>query len=440
MTRLIGFLLFETALVAQTISGNWLGTLSAGGQKLRLALQIEDGGGAIISLDQGSAKLPIQKLDVNGRAVKIDVGIASFEGTLDSAGRQITGTFTQGGTSFPLDFQRVDKIEEVKRPQNPVRPYPYAEEEVSFKGGGGVLLAGTLTYPKSGAPFAAVLLLTGSGPQDRDEAIMGHRPFLVLSDYLTRLGFAVLRADDRGMGKSLGVFSDATYADKVADAIAGVELLKGRTEIDPRRIGLLGHSEGGVIAPLAANQSKDVAFVVMMAGPGVRGDQLMKQQGIDIVRANGGDESAVHQQVEIQSKMFQIVREEKDSAVAEKRILELLGAMPGAEMQAKAAVSPTVRELIAYDPAPVLRNLACPVLAIDGTLDLQVSAKQNLPAIAAALAESKSGNWAVANLPGLNHLFQTAKTGNVPEYSTIEETISPLALRTIGEWLQRVTK
>lgn len=164
----------------------------------------------------------------------------------------------------------------------------------------------------------------------------------------------------------------------------------------------------------------------------------MKQQGIDITRASGGDEAAVNKQVEVQSKLFQILREEKDSAVAEKRIREMLGSLPGAEQQAHAAVSPTVRELIAYDPATVLRNLACPVLAMDGTLDLQVSAKQNLPAIAAALAESKSGNWEVVDLPGLNHLFQTAKTGNVPEYSTIEETISPLALRTIGDWLQRI--
>lgn len=427
--------------MAQTpasISGNWLGTLDAGSQKLRLALQIENGTGSFISLDQGSAKMPIKQLEANGRSVKIDIGIATYEGTLDVAGRQIVGTFHQGGTSFPLNFSRVDKIEEVKRPQNPVRPFPYAEEEAAFKGGGGVALAGTLTLPKSGGPFAAVLLISGSGPQDRDEALMGHKPFLVLSDYLTRLGFAVLRVDDRGTGKSGGVFSDATYRDKVADAIASVEWLKARKDIDPKRIGVLGHSEGGAIGPLAANQSSDIAFVVMMAGPGLPGDQLLKQQGIDITRASGGDDAAVKKQVDLQSKMFQIVREEKDSAIAEKRIREMLGSLPGAEQQAHAAVSPTVRELIAYDPAPVLRNLACPVLALDGALDLQVSAKQNLPAIAAALAESKSGNWEVVSLPGLNHLFQTAKTGNVSEYSTIEETISPLALRTIGDWLQRV--
>jgi hypothetical protein len=177
----------------------------------------------------------------------------------------------------------------------------------------------------------------------------------------------------------------------------------------------------------------------MMAGPGVPGDQLMKQQGIDIVRANGGGDAAVKQQVETQSKIFQILREEKDPVLAEKRIRDALGSLPGAEQQARAAVSPTMRDLISYDPGTPLRQLSCPVLAIDGSLDLQVSAKQNLPAIAVALAESKSTNWEIAQLAGLNHLFQTAKTGNIPEYSTIEETIAPVALRTIGDWLQRVT-
>jgi fermentation-respiration switch protein FrsA (DUF1100 family) len=241
------------------------------------------------------------------------------------------------------------------------------------------------------------------------------------------------------MGKSSGDFSKATYEDKVADALAGVDLLRNRKEIDGRRIGLLGHSEGGAIAEIAASRSKDIASIVMMAGPGVPGDQLMKQQGIDLVRASGGDDATVKKQVEIQGKMFQIVREEKDPVVAEKRMREMLGSMAGAEQQARAAVSPTIRDLISYDPGTTLRQLSCPVLAIDGSLDLQVSARQNLPAIAVALAESKSADWAVAQLPGLNHLFQTAKTGNIPEYSTIEETISPAALRTIGEWLQRVT-
>jgi alpha/beta superfamily hydrolase len=432
--------IFASILLAQPatqVNGKWMGTLEAGPQKLRLALDVENGQGAFISVDQGSARLPIKKLDVTGASVKIDVGIATYDGTL--SGDQISGTFHQSGMNFPLVFKRVDKIEEPKRPQNPQRPFPYVEEEVSFKGGEGISLAGTLTYPKTGAPFVAVLLLTGSGPQDRDEAIMGHRPFLVLSDHLTRLGLAVLRVDDRGMGKSTGDFNKTTYEDKVADALAGVELLRNRKEIDSRRIGLLGHSEGGAIAEIAASRSKDIAFIVMMAGPGVPGDQLMKQQGIDIVRANGGDDATVKQQVETQGKIFQVLREEKDPSIAEKRIRETLGSLPGAEQQARAAVSPTIRDLIAYDPGITLRQLSCSVLAIDGSLDLQVSAKQNLPGIATALAESKSADWQVVQLPGLNHLFQTAKTGNVPEYSTIEETISPVALRTIGDWLQRVT-
>jgi pimeloyl-ACP methyl ester carboxylesterase len=361
---------------AADVNGKWMGTLDTGTQKLRLALEIENGAGAMISLDQGSTRLPIVKLEMKGTNVEVDIGIATYDGVVTASGKEISGTFHQSGADFPLAFKRVDKIDEPKRPQNPQRPFPYMEEEVTLKGGGGVALAGTLTYPKTGAAFAAVLLLTGSGPQDRDEAIMGHKPFLVLSDYLTRQGFAVLRMDDRGTGKSGGTFNTATYDDKVADALAGVEFLASRKEIDRHRVGLLGHSEGGAIAELAASRSKQVAFIVMMAGPGVRGDLLLKQQSIDIIRASGGGDAAVSKQLEVQAKTFQILREEQDPDAAEKRIREMLGAMPGAKQQAHAAVSPTFRDLISYDPGSVLRQVSCPVLAIDGTLDLQVSAKQ----------------------------------------------------------------
>jgi pimeloyl-ACP methyl ester carboxylesterase len=417
--------IFASILLAQPatqVNGKWMGTLEAGPQKLRLALDVENGQGAMISIDQGSARLPIEKLDVTGASVKIDVGIATYDGTL--SGEQISGTFHQSGMNFPLVFRRVDRIEEPRRPQNPQRPFPYVEEEVTFKGGGGVSLAGTLTYPKTGAPFPAVLLLTGSGPQDRDEAIMGHRPFLVLSDYLTRLGLAVLRVDDRGMGKSSGDFSKATYEDKVADALAGVELLRNRKEIDGRRIGLLGHSEGGAIAEIAASRSKDVAFIVMMAGPGVPGDQLMKQQGIDIVRANGGDDATVKQQVGTQGKMFQILREEKDPSIAEKRIRETLGSLPGAEQQAARRflrLSAT-----SFRTTRVRWCASYPALSWPLTAAWICRFRRNrtCPRLQPLWRRAKA-EWQVVQLPELNRLFQTAKTGNVPEYSTIDETISP---------------
>jgi pimeloyl-ACP methyl ester carboxylesterase len=433
------FLAVGASLWAQDVSGKWLGELQAGPQKLRLAMEIDKSAGVFKSLDQG-AEMPIKKFAVANGAVTADYGIATFEGKLDAAGREIVGTFKQGPMTFPLTYKKVDAIRGPNRPQTPARPYRYAEEEVSYPSRGGAVMAGTLTYPKTGGPFPAVLLITGSGPQDRDETIMGHKPFLVLADYLTRNGFAVLRVDDRGVAKSTGNFATATFEDKVADALSGIEFLKSHKQIDKARIGVIGHSEGGIIGPLAANKSKDVAFVVMLAGLGVTGESVLRQQGIDIVRAAGSPEEAVQKQVEVQAKVFEVVRTERDNVVAEKKIRDLLAGMPGAEYQAKMALSPGFQDFLRYDPQPVLRSLACPVLALDGTLDLQVSAKENLPAIAAALAQSKSGNWSVMQLPGLNHLFQSAKTGQIGEYATIEETIAPSVLNIVREWMERVVR
>ncbi len=431
---------FTIPLLAQVtgLTGEWLGELKAGPQTLRVVLHLTPGGGTFESIDQG-ATLPLKSVSVEGHAVKVDIGIATFDGTLDPDSRQISGTFHQGPANLPLTFRHVEKSElpSVKRPQEPARPLPYAEEEVTYTGAGGAKLAGTFTYPKTGGPFIAALLITGSGAQDRDETLMGHKPFLVLSDYLTRAGYAVLRVDDRGTGKSEGVFEKTSYSDKSADVLAGIAYLKARKEVNPSRVGVIGHSEGGIIGPIAASQSRDIAFVVMMAGIGIPGARVMKQQGIDIVRASGGDDALVAKQVETQTKLFDIMRKVTDEASARKALVAEFGPGAFAEGQVAAILSPTLRDLVAYDPGPVLRKLSCPVLAIDGAKDLQVSAKLNLPAIAAALAESPSASWATVLLPDLNHLFQTARTGAVSEYSVIQETIAPLALRTITEWLAR---
>ncbi len=420
----------------ESLAGDWLGTLKPGSTTLRVALHLKDGKGSFESLDQHGS-LPIKKLTVEGRSVLVDVGIATFQGTLDASGRKITGTFEQGGAKLPLTFDKVDKMEAARRPQDPVGPLPYNFEDVAYQGGSGIKLAGTLTFPKTGAPFTAAILITGSGAQDRDEALMGHKPFLVLSDYLTRRGFAVLRVDDRGVGGSDGVFNETTYADKVADVLAGVKLLKARKEIDSARIGLIGHSEGGVIGPLAAAASKDVAFVIMMAGMGIPGNEVLRQQGIDVIRAAGGTDEMIEKQVATQAKLFEIFRTETDRTAIEKRVHELLGPGPQADQQIQAMLSPTFRELIAFDPGPTLQALSCPVLALNGSKDVQVSASRNLPSIAALLSKSKSRNWTIAELEGLNHLFQTANTGAINEYATIDETIAPIALQTIGDWLSR---
>jgi len=435
MRRFLFTLTFAMALYAQglSVNGNWAGTLHAGAASLRCNVHLDGSGGTWESVDQ-AATLPVKSVAVSGRAVHVHVGIAKFEGTLTDAGDAIEGTFEQGPAKLPLTLKRVTgNFAKAARPQEPVRPFPYLEEEITVRTAGGLELAGTWTKPKSGGPFPAALLISGSGAQDRDESLMGHRPFLVLSDSLTRLGLAVLRLDDRGTGKSGGVFAETSYADKVSDVEAAVRYLKSREDVDGSRVGLIGHSEGGTIGPMAAGRSPGVAFVVMMAGMGIPGPELLKQQGIDVTRAAGGSEAQIARQVEIQGKLFAIYREPITPEEKRERVRTLLG--PAAGGQIAMMESLTFRDLLALDPGPILRKLTCPVLALNGSLDTQVSAKQNLPAIAAALAESSSKDWQVVQLPGLNHLFQTAKTGGVGEYNSIEETIAPLALRAVNAWL-----
>jgi pimeloyl-ACP methyl ester carboxylesterase len=420
----------------QSANGNWTGEISAGGFTLHFKVHLEQNGGVWDSVDEG-AKIPVRSVQVTGNSVAVGLGIARFEGVFANGGQEIQGKFQQGGATIPLTLKRfAGEFAAPKRPQEPLRPFPYTEEDVKVDGPGGLELAGTFTRPKAGGPFATAILLSGSGPQDRDEALMGHRPFLVLSDFLTRAGFGVLRLDDRGTGKSKGIFAKTTYADKTADVQAAVRYLKSRTDVDAARIGVIGHSEGGTIGPMAAAESHDIAFVVMMAGMGVPGVDLLKQQGIDVTRATpGATEEMVAKQVEVQGQLFTVYREAKSPEEARKRVHEKFGDSPQVNAQIQAMESVTFRELLALDPRPVLRNLSCPVLALNGSRDTQVSAKQNLPAIAAALSESKSRDWQVMELPNLNHLFQTAKTGGVSEYSQIEETIAPTALRAINQWL-----
>jgi len=432
---------------ASDIDGAWQGTLNAGGSTLRVVFHItntEDGLTATLdSLDQGAKGIPVTTVTRQGASLKIEVkGIGGmFEGTIAKDLSAIDGTWTQGGGSLPLLLKRVKDAAELepRRPQNPVRPYPYREEEVEYANAKASLkLAATLTVPPGGGLFPAVLLITGSGPQDRDESLMGHKPFLVLSDYLTRRGIAVLRADDRGVGKSGGNFQSATTADFATDAEAGVSYLKTRTEVDPRRIGLVGHSEGGVIAPMVAARNPDVAFIVMMAGPGVRGDELLPEQARLISEAMGTKHAKAVEDAVEEREILKLVEQEKDAAILERELREkLAGKVPETQlgMQVKQVTAPWFRYFLTYDPASALRRVTRPVLAINGEKDLQVPPHQNLPAIRQALQEAGNSNFEALELPGLNHLFQTAQTGSPTEYAQIEETISPVALKEIGDWI-----
>lgn len=451
------------------LAGLWQGKLVVPGGSLRLVFHIDRNAegrysGAVDSVDQGANGLPLKTITLAAGKVRLEMAapVASFEGTLSADGKRMEGTFEQNGAKLPLTLERtteadVAKAAALRRPQEPKKPYPYREEEVAFPNrAAGVRLAGTLTLPRGRGPFPAVFLITGSGAQNRNEELMGHRPFLVLADYLTRRGIAVLRADDRGVGGSTGRVSDATTADLCGDALAAVAYLKSRREVDPKRIGLIGHSEGGVIAPMAAVKSRDVAFIVLLAGTGLPGEEIVESQSRAMALAAGVPQQTADAAMATNHRLFEILRSEPDPVKAEAKLREALAAaydqLPDAQKKAAgdrettvragmaSLMSPWFRYFLTYDPRPALRSVKCPVLAINGSKDLQVLPKLNLPEIEKALKAGGNRDYTVKELPGLNHLFQTAKTGLPAEYRQIEETMSPTALAVVGDWIVRHTR
>ena len=331
------------------------------------------------------------------------------------------------------------------RPQEPKPPFPYTSEDVGFASGA-VHLAGTLTIPAGDGPFPAAVLLTGSGAQNRDEEIFGHKPFLVLADHLSRRGVAVLRCDDRGVGGSTGSPRTATTGDFADDAVAAVRFLRTRPEVAADQVGLIGHSEGGIIGPLAATRAPgEVAFVVMMAGTGVPLGEVVLRQVELITAAAGADSATVAGEVATTNLVIDLVAAGADSLTIRRELeAAVRAAEPGlTDEQVAGAVdghlggilSPWFRYAVALDPRVALRQLTCPVLALNGALDLQVDPEQNLPEIEQALAEAGNPDVTIVRLPGLNHLFQTSASGSPSEYAMIEETISPEALTAISDWI-----
>ncbi|HEX8452692.1 MAG TPA: alpha/beta fold hydrolase [Longimicrobium sp.] len=431
------------------LPGNYNGALDAGAIKLRLALSIERGAngafsGALTSVDQGGVRLPVTVLPQGDTAVRIEASGAVFQARISANRDSLAGTWEQGGAKLPLTLVRGAALAAPVRPQEPKRPFPYREEEVSFASVPGVRIAGTLTLPQGRGPFPSAVLITGSGQQDRDESLMGHKPFLVLADYLTRRGIAVLRMDDRGEGRSTGDFGAATSADFANDVEAAVRFLAARSDVARNKIGLIGHSEGGVIAPMVATRSRGVAYVVMLAGTGIPGDSLLRLQGAAVLRSSGASEEMVRRQGEVQGRIFAAARAGRDSADAARRIRAVLtpqeraaGASSPDSIPApmRPLVGPWFRYFLGYDPRPALRRLTVPTLALNGSLDVQVPAKENLAAIDSALRAAGNRDYRVQELPGLNHLFQTARTGSPGEYATIEETMSPAALEAVASWI-----
>jgi len=433
------------------VEGLWQSALETHGLRLRLQLHVAhdtDGQlvGALDSLDQQVDGLPAIRMEFKEAAFRFEIPAVAgvFQGTLNPAKNKLIGTWSQTGAEEKIEFVRSDQPLELRRPQTPTKPYPYREEDVSFSNSAaGVTLAGTLTLPKGTGPFPAALLIAGSGPNDRDEALASHRPFLVLADHITRNGIAVLRYDKRGIGKSTGSTDKATTVDLAADAQAGIAYLKTRKEIDPAKIALIGHSEGAMIAPLIASRTKDVAWVVLLAAPATFGEETLLNQSALIGKAADLTDEQLEASLNFDQAAYDLVRTEKDPAALREKLNALVretglgAAMPPTvmETQMRMMESPWFRFFLDYDPLPNLKTLQVPVLALYGQKDLQVPAKANLPVLKQALQDAGNKDVDVRELPDLNHLFQHAYSGTPIEYAAIEETFSPDAMQIISDWV-----
>lgn len=460
MKRTILFLAFVMVIlpvIAQDLSGKWGGVLSISeSSKLKVAFNLtktDTGYSATMdSPDQGALGLPVSSVTFKNDTLVINAtnfGI-KYVGSLSEG--EIKGEFQQGGSKLPLNLKKeLAGTVQINRPQEPKGPFPYKSEDIKFDNkAAGATLAGTITLPAGTGKFPIVILISGSGPQDRDEALFGHKPFFLIADYLTRKGIAVLRYDDRGTAASTGDFSKANTLDLASDVSAAMDFLKSRPEIDVKKIGLCGHSEGGLIAPLLASERKDVDFIVLLAGPGMRGCDLLILQQRLVSKSQGLSDEDVIKIGNFNKGAFDIIVNgdlgEKTRAKLieyfQKRIVDLPKAIRGS-VSDEQLINQTVSQLftpwmtffLKYDPIPSLTKVKCPVFALNGTKDLQVPAKENLTAIKSALDKGKNKKVLIREYPDLNHLFQNSTTGAPSEYGKIEETMSPQVLEDISAWI-----
>ncbi len=441
-------LLSSLAVAAQSpqpqATGLWEGAINLPVGTLDVAVRLDrpatgEWSGTIDIPAQGATAVALAGIAIDGRSVRFSIagvpGSPTFAGTLSDDGAIISGDFTQGPGKLTFTLRRnttgTPAVVAAPRPQEPKPPYPYNDDEVTIENSAaGVRLAGTLTTPKTGGAYPVVILITGSGQQDRNETIFGHKPFLVLADYLTRRGIAVLRMDDRGIGGTTGNPALATSEDSAGDVMAAVAFLKAYASTNRSRIGLVGHSEGGLIAPMVATRSKEVAFEVLLAGSGVTGEQILYEQAATLAQSQGATAEQIAQGRALQERLYGILKSETDAAVMRERIRAING-----EASARALTSPWFRFFLTYDPAVALRTVTIPTLALNGEKDVQVPFKQNLPAIEAALKAGGNTDVTVRSFPNLNHLFQTSRTGLPAEYAQLEETMAPVVLETIADWI-----
>jgi uncharacterized protein len=450
------------ALAQPDLVGDWQGAVDVG-VELRLVLRVtaegDSLGATLDSPDQGAFGIPTAGVRVDGDSVTIPVPVIGAQYVAAVRGDTLDGVWSQGGYTFPLVLARAEGgVAPPRRPQEPQPPFPYATEAVRIAAPDGVSLAGTVTVPQGEGPFPAVVLVSGSGPQDRDETLLGHKPFLVLADYLTRHGVLVLRYDDRGVGESTGDFSEAALDDFASDARAAVEWLAARSDV--RALGVVGHSEGGLVAPMVTGTSDVVDFVVLLAGPAVPGAEILAEQARLIGATSGVSEAGAEAWSDAYARVLALVAAvplgepvpPETEAEAGAILREAARALPEADRAVLGVVearlnqtldalfstieTPWFRHFLAYDPQPALRALDVPALALYGAKDLQVPPAQNAGPMRTALDASASPRHAVVVLDGLNHLFQTATTGGIQEYARIEETMSPAVLAAVADWVR----
>jgi len=462
---------------AQNITGTWQGNLNVQGNQIPIVFHIskDSANNSIASFDspsQHAFNLPCSQVILKDDSIILLMAIlkGKYAGLVSKDKKQIDGLWFQGAGSLPLTVIKISDtavVKEHKRPQTPKPPFPYHSDDVVYMNADNSLQYGaTLTYPKSDSinhsakanTYPAVILITGSGQQDRDETLFDHKPFAIIADYLTRKGFAVLRVDDRGIGKSSGNFEDATTADFAKDVEASLDFLAKQPQVNKDKIGLIGHSEGGMIAPIVADERKEIKYIILLAGPGIPIIDLMQQQ-IEAVSISEGKSSA---EAKAAGHLMHIVWEEagknEDSASTIKNIRLKIGvwsktldtatlarikgndtsSVNNQIAQAMAALnSKWYKYFISFNPQPYLQKLDCKVLALNGSKDVQVVAAPNLNGIKNSLKKSKSPEYETIEIPGLNHLFQTCIKCSPSEYIDLEESFSPKALDIMGNWLQK---
>ncbi len=443
-------------LTTNQITGSWQGVLM--GLRLVFHINVDENDtykASLDSPDQGQMDIPLGEVSFTDDSLRIEAPILNgfYKGKILSDST-IHGIWNQSGRNFNLNLERQTAAIVLNRPQEPRAPFPYREEEVRFQNiAEGFALGGTLTLPQGEGPFPAALLVTGSGSQNRDEEIFGHKPFKLIADQLTRSGIAVLRYDDRGVGASGGSAAGSTTKDLAGDARSGIDYLLGREDINHSEIGIIGHSEGAMIAMMLASSFDDIAFIISLAGPGVDGKTILLEQSDYINRESGVDSSILDDNRAVMTKVYdsmianesyEVWKEEVAKFTSEfysekslhtyseeeiKQIKEnLLGSIPESAYA-------WMKYFIMFDPTALFSSIKCPVLALNGEKDCQVLAEKNIDAIKKGLLSAGNTKSTTMILPGLNHLFQNCETGLLNEYGIIEETFDPKALEIMTEWI-----